>query len=133
MSDRPDAPRPISPDAARRRTTAIAAIACLYRQWRIAGRELERLARDLTCYDFDDGFRALDRVCAALQVTDALIDLVAGELAGELALARRLRREMFAELLPWLEAVRRELPGAATLLYSFTSAAATWREVSLPS
>ena len=35
--------------------------------------------------------------------------------------------------IPWLAAVRHQLPSAATLLYSFTAAAATWRTVSLTS
>lgn len=129
--ERPDAPRP--DDDARRRTSAVAAIASLYRQWRIMGRELERLARDLSCHDFDDGFRALDRVCVSLLVTEELMDLVSSELAGGLAIAAELRLALFEELEPWLDEVRLELPSAATLMCSFTSAAAVWREVTVAS
>jgi hypothetical protein len=129
--ERPDAPRP--DDDARRRTSAVAAIASLYCQWRIMGRELERLARDLWCHDFDDGFRALDRVCVSLLVTEELMELVSSELAGGLPVAAQLRATLFEELVPWLEEVRHELPSAATLMCSFTSAAAVWREVAIAS
>src|SRR5262245_41677730 len=128
-----DPPRPPPPDPARRRVAAVAAVAGLYRQWRVTGRELERLARDLALHDFDDGHRALDRVCTALLVTDELMALVARELAGGIALAARLHIELFEELVPWLEEVRNELPSAALILYSFTSAAAVWREVAIAS
>lgn len=131
--DRPDPPSLGPQDAARRRLFVISVTVSLYRQWRITGRELERLARDLTHHDYDDGHRALDRVCVSLLVTDELIELLARELGGERAPTTQLGGELFAEMVPWLEAVRNELPSAALLLCSFTAAAETWREVAIAS
>lgn len=115
------------------RVSALAAIASLYCQWRVAGRELERLARDLTCHDPVDGFRALDRVSTALLVTDELIAIAARAITGGSGPAEELGAELFEVLGPWLAAVRRELPDAATLLYTYVTAPPRWREITLSS
>jgi hypothetical protein len=105
--------------------TAVSAVACLYREWRVAGRELERLARGLTRRQLHEGLRALERACVSLRITEGLVELVAREHAAEPGAADLLRRELLAEIGPWLEAARRELPAAATMLCSFVTDAAS--------
>jgi hypothetical protein len=102
--------------AAQRSVLEISEVACLYREWRVAGRELERLARALTRRHLYEGLRALERACVSLRITDELAELIDREHAGELAAADGLRRELLAEIRPWLAAARRELPAAAALL-----------------
>lgn len=104
--------------------SAAAAIACLYRHWRIAGAELERLASGITRQRFHESLRALERACASVRIADEIAELIA-QLAWEQAsctsAASRLRRDLLAEILPWIEAARRELPGAASMLYVMAS------------
>lgn len=107
------------PAASKTEVSAASAIACLYRHWRNAGVELERLAQGLTRRRFREGLHALERACASVRIADELvevIELASWEHASGPAAANQLRRELLAEILPWLEAARRELPAAASLL-----------------
>jgi hypothetical protein len=113
--------------------SAASAVACLYRHWRTAGAELERLAQGLTRRRFDEGLQALERACASIRVADELvevIELASWEHASGPATANQLRRELLAEIVPWLEAARRELPAAASTLCSFATDLAS-REAAL--
>lgn len=103
-------------EIARSGVTTISAVACLYREWRIAGREVERLSRALTRRHFYEGLRALDQACVSLRYLGEMFEMVARQDAVEEAAANTLRRELLAEILPWLEAARQELPAAAAFL-----------------
>ena len=103
-------------EIARSGVTAISAVTCLYREWRIAGREVERLSRALTRRHFYEGLRALDQACVSLRYLGELFELVARQEASEEVATNVLRRELLAEILPWLDAARQELPAAAAFL-----------------
>ncbi len=109
------------PPAARRSVSAISAVTSLYREWRVVGRELERLARCLTRRHFHEGLRSLERACISLRITEGLVEVVAREQATDFVAANLLRRELLAEIRPWIEAARRELPSAASTLCGFAS------------
>lgn len=87
--------------------SALSAAVCLYREWRIAGRELERLARALTRRHFHEGLRSLEQGCTSIRIAGGLVELVEREHAA--GPAGRLRRVLLAEIRPWLEAARYEL------------------------
>jgi hypothetical protein len=121
------------PAAAKPEVSAASAIACLYRHWQTAGLELERLSRGLTHRRFDEGLRSLERACASVRIADELvevIELASWEHASGPSAANQLRRELLAEVMPWLEAARRELPAAASLLCGMASDMAS-REAAL--
>jgi hypothetical protein len=107
------------PAAERRSVSAISVVACLYREWRVAGRELERLGRALLRRHFYGGLQALERACASVRVAEELVVLVERQTASDQVEANLLRRELLEEVRPWLEAARRELPAAADALCSF--------------
>jgi len=121
--DEPPAPGPdISPASA---------VACLYRHWRYAGREMEILAHGITHGQFYPALRALERACALVRIADELVEVIdraSCEPARGVDTADRLRRELLAEILPWLAAARRELPAAATVLCSQATDAASREE-----
>jgi hypothetical protein len=103
------------------------AVASLYRHWRHAGRELELLAHALTHRRFQAGLQTLQRACALVRIADELVEVierVSYERGGP-ETAEQLRRDLLAEILPWLEAARRELPAAATLLCGMATDAAS--------
>ncbi len=110
------------PSTAQEDVSAVAAVVSLYREWRIAGRELERLARALTRRHFHEGLRSLDQGCTSVRIAGGLVELVEREYAA--GPAGRLRRDLLAEIRPWLEAARRELPAAAAHLCTLASDAA---------
>ena len=113
--------------------SAVAAVTSLYRHWRYAGRELELLAHGLTHRRFHAALRALERACALVRIADELVEVIeraSYDRDGGLDTADKLRRDLLAEILPWLEAARRELPAAATVLCS-AAADATPREAAL--
>ncbi len=101
---------------ARRDVSALSAVTCLYREWRVMGRELERLSQCLARGHFHEGLRALERACLSLRVAEGLVEVVARDQSADLVAASLLRRELLAEVRPWLEAARRELPSAAATL-----------------
>lgn len=103
-----------APSTAPEDVSAVSAVACLYREWRIAGRELERLARALTRRHFHEGLRSLEQGCTSIRIAGGLVELVEREYAA--GPAGRLRRDLLAEIRPWLAAARHELPAAAAHL-----------------
>jgi len=108
------------PSAARSSVSAASAISCLYRHWRTAGLELERLARELTRKRFEEALGALERACISVRIAGDLvgvIERVPCEHSG-FTQARDLRMALVAEVIPWLEEARRELPAAASVLCS---------------
>jgi len=111
-----------APAAAPEDVSAVSAVVSLYREWWIAGRELERLSRALTQRRFPEGLRSLEQGCTSIRITRGLVELVEREYtAGP---AGQLRRDLLAEIRPWLEAARRELPAAATHLCTLGADAA---------
>jgi hypothetical protein len=101
---------------------AAAATMSLYRHWVNAGRELERLSRCLTRRHFEEGLRTLERACASIRVAEELVALIApnpADRTGVHSAAELLRRQLLAEVRPWLEAARRELPIAAMTLCTY--------------
>lgn len=104
------------PLTARRDVSAVSAVTCLYREWRVVGRELERLSQCLIRQHFHVGLRALEHACLSLRVTEGLVEVVAREQNADLVAASLLRRELLGEIRPWIEAARRELPSAAATL-----------------
>lgn len=115
------------PPPARTEVSAASAISCLYRHWRIAGAELERLARGLNRQRFDESLRSLERACASVRIAGELVEVierVQSEHSG-FTMAEGLRRDLLAEILPWLEAARKELPAATSILCSVAPTAAS--------
>ena len=122
--ERPKSRRPGAQPGSRPELSVASAMTSLYRHWVHAGRELERLSHCLTTRRFDDGLRTLARACALIRIADELAELVApgaGEHPGVLGEAELLRRDRLAEVLPWLEEARRELPAAAMTLCTFVA------------
>ncbi len=127
--ERPRSRRPGAQPGSRPELSVASAMTSLYRHWVHAGRELERLSSCITRQRFDDGLRTLERACALIRVADELVELVApgapsagehiGVHIGVLGEAELLRRDLLAEVLPWLEEARRELPAAAMTLCTF--------------
>ncbi len=102
--------------------SAVSAVVCLYREWRIAGRELERLARALTRRRPHEGLRSLEQGCTSIRIAGGLVELVEREYAA--GPVGRLRRDLLAEIRPWLAEAQRELPAAATHLCTLIADAA---------
>src|SRR6185436_7361368 len=110
------------PGTAPEDVSAVSVLVCLYREWQIAGRELERLARALTRRRFSEGLQSLERGCTSIRIAGGLVELVErGRVAGP---AGQLRSALLVEIRPWLEAARRELPVAATHLCTLAADAA---------
>ena len=98
------------PVAAKPEVSTASAIACLYRHWRNAGSELERLACWLTRGRFTEGLRSLERACASIRVADELvevIELASWEHASGPSAANQLRRELLAEIPPLMHSLGR--------------------------
>jgi hypothetical protein len=115
------------PRAAPASISPASAVASLYRHWRHAGRELELLAQALTHQQFQAGLQTLERACALVRIADELVEVIeriSYERDGP-ETAEQLRRDLLAEILPWLEAARQELPAAATVLCTLASDAAS--------
>ena len=115
------------PPAAPVSVSPASAVASLYRHWRHAGRELELLADAITNQQFQAGLRNLERACALIRVADELVEVierVSYERGGP-ETAEQLRRELLAEILPWLETARQELPAAASVLCAMATDAAS--------
>lgn len=112
------------PAATRPEVPAAAAIAGLYSYWQTAGNELELLASRITRRRVDEALRSLERACASVRITDEMLELLDltswGATAGS-SVARHLRLRLLAEILPWLEAARRELSAAASTLCDMAS------------
>jgi hypothetical protein len=104
------------PPTSQRGVSTVSAVTCLYREWRVMGRELERLSQCLTRGHFHEGLRALERACSSLRIAEGLVEVVARDQNADLVAASLLRRELLAEIRPWIEAARRELPSAAATL-----------------
>ena len=98
--------------------TALSLVICLYRQCDVVVRELNRVAFLLEKRDAKGALVALERACVSLVVADELVSLVSHECAHELETANRLRIRLLMEVVPELAAVRRELPGAASIVRS---------------
>jgi hypothetical protein len=118
----------VEPAAAKPDVPVASAIACLYRHWCTAGDELVRLSRGLSHQRFEDGLRALERACACVRIADELVEVIAlatPEHASEPSAANKLRRELLAEILPWLETARSQLSGATSMLCEIAKDAAS--------
>lgn len=110
------------PSTAPEAVSAVPAIACLYREWQIAGRELERLARALTRRRTDNGLRSLEQACTSIRIAGGLLEIVEREhAAGRVG---RMRTDLLAEIRPWLATARHELPAAAAHLCTLVADAA---------
>ena len=110
------------PSAAPEDVSAVSAVVCLYREWQIAGRELERLSRALTRRRPDSGLRSIEQACTSIRIASGLVEMVEREHAA--GRVDRLRTDLLAEVRPWLAAARHELPAAATHLCTLVADAA---------
>ena len=105
------------------RVPTASVVASLYRQWRAASSALEWLARAITNRRYAKGLRALRAACASVRVVGELVEVVEriSSDPASAGMAQRLRTALLAEIHPWIEEARRELPHAARVLCTFVT------------